>query len=567
MTRPPVRIVTAASLFDGHDAAIHIMRRLLQAQGAEVIHLGHDRGVDEIVEVALEESADAIAVSSYQGGHLEFFGYLIERLAEVGLSHVRVYGGGGGTITPEEIEALHRAGVAHVFSPEDGRRLGLEGMIRGILEECLEARAAAEADPAAGLRPIAERLAQASALELARLIRFFEDHAESHEEEAQALRTVIAAQEGSRAAVIGFTGTGGAGKSSVVDELVRRLRRDAPTIRMALLLVDPTRRRSGGALLGDRIRMNAIQGPQVFVRSMATRRAHLSLAAAVSDALSLLRGAAFDVVFLETAGIGQSDSEIIDQVDCSLYVMTPEYGAPSQLEKIDMIDFADLVVLNKCDRQGAADALRDVRKQWRRNRGQPALADEAVPVFPTIARSWDDPGIERLSQALQARLRSLGLGELLPEREPAQAATELPGAGGLVPGSRRRYLAEIAETARSYRARIEAEAERAALADGHARVLASLGSAAPPHPLGPIDPASRVTADASPDDEPLRARLLSRYAEAVAGIDPGVVEAAAAWPEIRERYEAASQRYVVRDRTIEVANRTETLAGTALPKV
>ncbi|HKK52106.1 MAG TPA: methylmalonyl-CoA mutase family protein, partial [Myxococcota bacterium] len=291
------------------------------------------------------------------------------------------------------------------------------------------------------------------------------------------------------------------------------------------------------------------------------------LAAAVSDALSLLRGAAFDVVFLETAGIGQSDSEIIDQVDCSLYVMTPEYGAPSQLEKIDMIDFADLVVLNKCDRQGAADALRDVRKQWRRNRGQPALADEAVPVFPTIARSWDDPGIERLSQALQARLRSLGLGELLPEREPAQAAAELPGAGGLVPGSRRRYLAEIAETARSYRARIEAEAERAALADGHARVLASLGSAAPPHPLGPIDPASRVTADASPDDEPLRARLLSRYAEAVAGIDPGVVEAAAAWPEIRERYEAASQRYVVRERTIEVANRTETLAGTALPKV
>ena len=577
MDRPPVRIVTAASLFDGHDAAIHIMRRLLQAGGGEVIHLGHDRGVDEIVEVALEESADAVAVSSYQGGHMEFFGYLIERLVAVGLSHVRVYGGGGGTITQDEIEALHRLGVARIFSPEDGRRLGLEGMIEGILEECREARAARDTDPAAGLLPIAEGLTRAGPLELARLIRFFEDHAESHEAEAEALRAAIAGQGGRRAPVVGFTGTGGSGKSSVVDELVRRLRRDAPALRMALLLVDPTRRRSGGALLGDRIRMNAIQGAEVFVRSMATRRAHLSLAAAVADVLALLRGASFDVVFLETAGIGQSDSEIVDQVDCSLYVMTPEYGAPSQLEKIDMIDFADLVVLNKCDRQGAADALRDVRKQWRRNRGQPALADEAVPVFPTVARSWDDPGIERLAGALEARLRALGLDDRLPEPEPEQAlgAPELPTVAGLIPASRERYLAEIAETARDYRSRIETQAERAALADGHARVLASLGAAQPPHPLGPIDPVPEMprTPEQSGDgngaseDEPLRAALEARYAAEVAEVDPSIAEVLAEWPSVRERYEARVQRYAVRDRTIEVANQSETLAGTPLPKV
>jgi len=566
---PPVRIVTAASLFDGHDAAIHIMRRLLQAGGGEVIHLGHDRGVDEIVEVALEESADAVAISSYQGGHMEFFGYLIERLAAVGLSHVRVYGGGGGTITGEEIEALHRLGVARIFSPEDGRRLGLDGMIQGILDECRVARAARETDPAAGLLPIAERLAQASALELARLIRFFEDHAESHPRQAEALREAIATQTGRRAPVVGFTGTGGAGKSSVVDELVRRLRRDAPKLRMALLLVDPTRRRSGGALLGDRIRMNAIGGPEVFVRSMATRRAHLSLAAAVADALALLRGAGFDVVFLETAGIGQSDSEIVDQVDCSLYVMTPEYGAPSQLEKIDMIDFADLVVLNKCDRQGAADAVRDVRKQWRRNRQEPGLPDEDVPVFPTVARSWDDPGIERLAGALEHRLRALGLEDRLPEPEADRTlgAPVLPATGGLIPASRQRYLAEIAETARDYRTRIEAQAERAALADGHARVLSSLGASPPPHPLGPIDPAVEGADREAAEAAPLRAELAARYAAEVAGIDPTLAEAVAEWPTIRERYEARTQRYVVRDRTIEVVNQSETLAGTLVPKV
>jgi len=389
--RSPIRIVTAASLFDGHDAAINIMRRLLQSRGAEVIHLGHDRSVEEIVEAVIEEAADAVAISSYQGGHMEYFGFLVRRLAEVGVPHVRVYGGGGGTITPDEIAELESAGVARIFSPEDGRKMGLTGMIGSIVDECLEARRAIDADPASGLLDVVARLGDRNPRDVARLISFFENHADSHKEEAIALREAIAARSSAPAPVIGFTGTGGAGKSSVVDELVMRLRRDAPVLRIALLLVDPTRRRSGGALLGDRIRMNAIGGREVFVRSMATRRANLSLAAAVGDALNVLRTAGFDVVFLETAGIGQSDSEIVDQVDRSLYVMTPDYGAPSQLEKIDMIDFADMIVLNKCDRRGALDSLRDIRKQWRRNRGGLTIPDDEVPVFSTVARNWNDP--------------------------------------------------------------------------------------------------------------------------------------------------------------------------------
>jgi methylmalonyl-CoA mutase len=561
-TRPPIRVVTAASLFDGHDAAINIMRRLLQARGAEVIHLGHDRGVDEIVEAALEESADAVAVSSYQGGHMEFFGYLIQRLAEVGIPQVRVYGGGGGTITPQEIRALHAAGVARLFSPEDGRRMGLEGMIDQIVEECLEARRAADVDPFAGLEAVVGRLGEGDARDVARLVRFFEDHGEARKEEATRLREAIATRPGARAPVIGFTGTGGAGKSSVVDELVRRLRRDAPDLRLALLLVDPTRRRSGGALLGDRIRMNAIGGREVFVRSMATRRAHLSLAAAVGDGLAVLRAAGFDVVLLETAGIGQSDSEIVDQVDCSIYVMTPEYGAPTQLEKIDMIDFADLIVLNKCDRRGAADALRDVRKQWRRNHQKLSAPDEDVPVFPTVARQWDDPGTEALAQALEGRLGELGLAEHFRVPGGGRVSGSVCETPGLVPPSRQRYLAEIAESIRSYRSRVEAQAEQAALADGYARVLSSMGSG-PERPLGPPVEGSGSGAG----DQMLLGELSSRYAEAVAEVEPGLAEVLSTWPAERARYESERQSYSVRGREIEVENFIPSLSGTSIPKV
>ena len=560
-SRPPIRVVTAASLFDGHDAAINIMRRLLQARGAEVIHLGHDRGVEEIVEAVVEEAADAVAISSYQGGHMEYFEYLVRRLAEVGVPNVRVYGGGGGTITAAEIAALHRSGVARIFSPEDGRTMGLSGMIGSIVDECLEARRAIEADPAAGLLDVVARFGEDDPRGVARLISFFENHADSHKDEAIELRKAIADRSGSQAPVIGFTGTGGAGKSSVVDELVMRLRRDAPELRIALLLVDPTRRRSGGALLGDRIRMNSIGGSQIFVRSMATRRANLSLAAAVGDGLSVLRSAGFDLVFLETAGIGQSDSQIVDQVDRSLYVMTPDYGAPSQLEKIDMIDFADMIVLNKCDRRGALDSLRDIRKQWRRNRGTLTVPDEEVPVFPTVARNWNDPGTEKLAQALEDELVELGLADFFTDRSKAGNAVELSESSGLVPGSRERYLAEIAASLRDYRSRIEASAEQAALADGYARVLASVGEG-PSQPMAALPGASART-EAGPD----RAPLAAGYAEAVAAVDPSLASQLESWPAKREAYQSPNQTYSVRDRSLEVENFASTLSGTSFPVV
>ncbi|MFO0687401.1 MAG: methylmalonyl-CoA mutase family protein [Myxococcota bacterium] len=567
----PVRVVTAAALFDGHDAAIHVMRRLLQAKGAEVVHLGHDRSVEELVEAAVEESADAVAVSSYQGGHMEFFGYLVRRLAEAGVPEVRVYGGGGGTITPQEIEALQRGGVARIFSPEDGRILGLDGMIGTILRECRAARDARDADPAQGLDAVVDGLSPERPRDVARLIRFFEDHAEGAKAEAERLRAVLAARTRRPPPVVGFTGTGGAGKSSVVDEIVRRLRRDAPGLRIALLLVDPTRRRSGGALLGDRIRMNAIAGPDVYVRSMATRRAHLSLSAAVGDALAVLRAAGFDLVLVETAGIGQSDSEIVDRVDLSLYVMTPDYGAPSQLEKIDMLDFADLVVLNKCDRQGAADALRDVRKQWRRNRGQPGLPDAQVPVFPTVARAWNDPGTERLARAIEARLAGLGLTGRFAGVETAGTEVgggELPPTPGLLPVARQRYLAEIAETIRAHHLAAERSAEQAALADAHARLLAAQGGG-PRAPLGPLPEAgsSGATATAAGAEGLPRAALAAGYAAAVACVGAELALQLQRWPETRAAYAADRQRYVVRDRAVEVENRTETFSGLRLPKV
>ena len=329
--RGPIRVVTAASLFDGHDAAINVMRRLLQAQGAEVIHLGHDRSVDEIVTAAIQEDAQAVAVSSYQGGHMEFFSYLVQQLRERGAGHIRVYGGGGGTILPDESSELEQRGVAHIFSPDDGRALGLDGMIARILDEC---RAHASAPQPAEWLP---RLAADAPGAIAQLISFLESAGEGGAE-AERVRAALARRaSGRRAPVIGFTGTGGAGKSSVVDELVRRFRQALPERRVGVVLVDPTRRRSGGALLGDRIRMNGIHGPGVFVRSLATRRAHAALSLAVKDAVLVLRAAGFDCVFVETAGIGQSDSEIVDLADTSVYVMTPEYGAPSQLEKIDML--------------------------------------------------------------------------------------------------------------------------------------------------------------------------------------------------------------------------------------
>ncbi len=555
-----IRVVTAASLFDGHDAAINIMRRLLQAQGAEVIHLGHDRSVDEIVEAAIAEDAHAVAVSSYQGGHMEFFRYLVERLAERGAPWIRVYGGGGGTITPGEIEELHGAGVARIFSPEDGRRLGLEGMIATIIDDCRsDSMRASRSLDAAGAAALVDRLDPGQPGAMARLITWLEEEADASVAEAATLRTRLQ-ERGGHVPVVGFTGTGGAGKSSVVDELVRRARLDDPTRRVGLLLVDPTRRRSGGALLGDRIRMNSIHGAEVFVRSLATRQRHLSLSRSVQDAVRVLTAAGFDLVIVETAGIGQSDSEIVDLADLSVYVMTPEFGAPSQLEKIDMLDYADLVVVNKCDRQGARDALRDVRKQWRRNRTAFELPDEQVPVFPTVARQWNDPGTERLHRALWSRLSGA---EELPEEAAPVAGDELV-LTSTIPAARVRYLADIADTVRGYRAAVEGDAQHARRADGLARSLEVFGgplpAALPERPSADIEPASAASED-------VVAALGAECDRAWQSVSSERRTQLGEWPVKRREYQAERQSYSVRGRDIEVENHTRTLSDTPVPKV
>jgi methylmalonyl-CoA mutase len=548
--QPPkrVRIVTATSLFDGHDAAINIMRRILQSQGAEVIHLGHDRSVEEIALAAVQEDAHAVAVSSYQGGHMQFFRFLVDRLRELGAPGIRVYGGGGGTITPEEAAELHAYGVARIFTPEDGRTLGLEGMDRRIIEDCAERTIERVGDEVSRLSPADPRA-------VAQLITWLEDAGGESPAYERVCAQLAERRQRALAPVIGFTGTGGSGKSSVVDELVRRFHNEFPERSVGLLLVDPSRRRSGGALLGDRIRLNAIHAPGFFARSLATRQAHLALSRAVANAIRVLQAADFDLVFVETAGIGQSDSEIVDLVDTSVYVMTPEYGAPSQLEKIDMLDMADFTVLNKSDRQGAADALRDVRKQWRRNHARFSGGEGEIPVFPTVASQWNDPGIDGFYAAVRPHLTGV------PRSGPALAAVDPEPCEGLIPASRSRYLAEIAETARAWRGATEAQAERAADACAIARALRDLGDDVPAGAQPYAEAALSEPAD------PAVASLRRRYNAALADIDSETRSALAGWPELRARYNAERQAYAVRGRSIEVENFATTLSGTQLPKV
>ncbi len=391
----PLRFVTAASLFDGHDAAINMIRRLLQSGGAEVVHLGHNRAVADIVRAAIQEDADAVAVSSYQGGHNEYFAYMVDTLRAAGCEHIRVIVGGGGTIAPQEIAALEQHGVEKIYTPEDGRLLGLQGMINDVFRRVRAARR-----PAFAMAP----LNAGDHRQLGRCITMLEGEASQQGAGTEALHKALA-RPVTRAPVVGITGTGGAGKSSLTDELLQRLIRAYPERQIAVVAVDPTRRRSGGALLGDRIRMNSLSNSSVFMRSLATRRQNLATSVVLKDVIGLYQQAGFDLILVETAGIGQSDTEIVDLVDISTYVMTADYGAASQLEKIDMLDFADLVVLNKFEKRGAADALRDVRKQWRRNHPERMkIADGDVPVYPTIASRFNDPGVNRLFAALCARL-------------------------------------------------------------------------------------------------------------------------------------------------------------------
>src|SRR3954471_1633374 len=390
-----IRVVTAASLFDGHDAAINVMRRILQSSGAEVIHLGHDRSVDEVVNCAIQEDVNAIAMTSYQGGHVEYLKYMHDRLEEEGCGHIRIFAGGGGVILPNEIADLHEYGIEKIYSPDDGRAMGLQGMINDLLRrsDFATGRDVTETDVALAK----DRDPRA----IGRLISAAENYRTEHTgllDEIRDLATTI------KAPVLGITGTGGAGNSSLVDELVRRFLLDFPDKSIGIISVDPSKRKTGGALLGDRIRMNSIRNPRVYMRSLATRQSNLALSKYVQDAIDILKISGFDLVIIETAGIGQSDTEIIEHSNMSLYIMTPEFGAATQLEKIDMLEFADIVAINKFDKRGALDALRDVKKQYKRNHNLWEARDEDIPVYGTIASQFNDPGTNTLYKMLMDKL-------------------------------------------------------------------------------------------------------------------------------------------------------------------
>jgi isobutyryl-CoA mutase len=443
----PVRFVTAASLFDGHDAAINIMRRILQSQGAEVVHLGHNRSVDDVVTAAIQEDANGVAISSYQGGHIEYFTYLVERLRAAGRGDIKVYGGGGGVIVAEEIEYLHNIGVARIFSPEDGQRLGLAGMINTMIEAC-------DVDPATRSDFELDAVLSGSQASLASAITAIESGTIA----AGPLAAVRDAAAATTAPVLGITGTGGSGKSSLTDELLRRFRLDQEDkLRIAVIAVDPTRRRGGGALLGDRIRMNAIDSAQVYFRSLATRSATTEVPACLPDVIAACRAAGYDLVIVETPGIGQGDAAIVEFSDVSLYVMTPEFGAASQLEKIDMLDFADAIAINKFERRGAEDALRDVRRQLVRNREAFGTPAENMPVFGTIASRFNDEGVTALYQHLRSLLSAKGL-IMTAGMLPAVTSKTSRVTAAIVPPARARYLADLSETVRAYHRHTEEQA-------------------------------------------------------------------------------------------------------------
>ncbi len=527
----PLRFVTAASLFDGHDAAINLMRRLIQAHGAEVIHLGHNRGVREIVRAALQEDADGIAVSSYQGGHMEFFRYMVEMLRENGAAHIRVFGGGGGTITPEEIAELQTLGVERIYHPRDGMELGLPGMIEDLIRRT-EAGHRPPVDPQA--------IGIDDEIAVARMVSSIETGAFGADELAR-LRKAWRAR-GARVPLIGVTGTGGAGKSSVTDELLARFLRHFPQLRIAVLAVDPTRRRTGGALLGDRIRMNSLDSSRIYMRSMATRRQHLATSEMLGDVALFLQSLGFDLVLIETAGIGQSDSEIVDLVDLSVYVMTSEYGAASQLEKIDMIDFADLIVLNKFDRRGAEDALRDVRKQWRRNHQAFTLPEEQVPVFATIASQFNDPGMNWLFHELCTRIAHKLELDLTQWTPAIDITLREPKAVALIPAARTRYLAEIAGQGRGLNAHTAAQAELADRAQHLYAALSELADPLLPAPLAAYVPQALTAAHA---DNSLRV-LRQRYQATLEELDADSLELLRSWPERRAGIRAPQYSYTVR---------------------
>ena len=541
----PIRVVTAASLFDGHDAAINIIRRILQGTGVEVIHLGHNRAVHEVVEAAIQEDAHAMGLSCYQGGHMEFFKYAVDLLNERGCGHIKVFGGGGGVIVPEEAKELEDYGVAKIYTPEDGRRLGLQGLINHFTETC-DYLLGADDGP-----ELVKDLAPNKVSAVARAITCVEYASLNHGEGIEAWREALDKKlKNTHAPVLGITGTGGSGKSSLTDEVLIRLLNDFPEARVGIVSVDPTRRKSGGALLGDRIRMNALDSPRIYLRSMATRGSGMEISVALSDAIKVVKAAGFDLVIAETAGIGQGDAAVVDLVDVSMYVMTADFGAASQLEKIDMLDFADLVAINKFDRRGAEDALRDVRKQMQRNQNAWGARPDDMPVFGTIAAKFNDDGVTSLYLGLLDILNEKG-GTNFQSKRPRPKNKYSSTKTVIVPAERNRYLAEIADTVRKYHAKTK---EQAAIirrvwqmknTHDHLRETWSGDSSL----MGALD---KLRAEVH--------RLEESYTEETHHI-------LAEWPLMQEAYSGSEYKYEVRDREFSVPLTTRSLSGSDIPKV
>lgn len=533
----PFRVVTSASLFDGHDAAINIMRRLIQAQGVEVIHLGHNRSVDEVVRAAIQEDADAIALSSYQGGHMEYFRYVVDKLKEYDASHIKIFGGGGGTITPEEADELHAYGVTRIYHPNDGMKMGLIEMIQDLVNKI-------------DSKTFDGNWSEQFERRLAQELTAIEENA-LNDIDIQPLKEKWEAAP--KAPVVGLTGTGGAGKSSVTDELLLRFLSNYPDKKIAVLAVDPTRRKTGGALLGDRIRMNSLRSHQIFMRSVATRRQHLATSEMLKDMIACLRSSGFDLILVETAGIGQSDSEIVDLVDHSVYVMTSEFGAPSQLEKIDMLDFADLIILNKFDKAGSLDAIRDIRKQWQRNHNRFDVQAEDIPVYGTIASKFNDPG---MNQAFSEIMRAAGLVE---GDDALNKTVSVPGTEVMIPEKRSRYLAEIAEAGRNEQDRAEQQANIASRLQHFYSCLKELDTDCP-------ETLTAYTVDQLAADDSLRA-LREGYNSCLDDLDKDSLNLLSEWPARYESVKADQFSYQVRDKEIKGENYRTSLSGSKIAKV
>ncbi len=531
-----IRIVTAAALFDGHDAAINIMRRIMQSSGAEVIHLGHDRSVIDVVNCAIQEDANSIAITSYQGGHVEYFKYMHDLLKERGCGHIKIFGGGGGVILPTEIEELHKYGITRIYSPDDGRSLGLQGMINDVLKQ-------SDYDPSATVNGEVGHLKEKDHKSIARLISVAENHSD---ESAAMLKKIKELAKESKTPVLGITGTGGAGKSSLVDELVRRFLIDFPEKTIGIVSVDPSKRKTGGALLGDRIRMNSIRNDRVFMRSMATRQSNLALSKHVQDAVDILKASGFDLVVLETAGIGQSDTEITEHSDMCLYVMTPEYGAASQLEKIDMIEFADIIALNKFDKRGALDAIRDVKKQYKRNHNLFDMADDKVPVYGTIASQFNDPGMNRLYKEVMDKLATKTNTDL---KSHFAITSEMSEKIYIIPPARTRYLAEISENNRGYDKKVLEQSEIAEKLYGIRKTIDTIRES---------KMADRDRLIKSLEEEYLNVEL------SLEGHNKKVLDG---WEEKKKQYTNEYYVFKVRDKEIKIKTHYESLSHSQIPKI